>query len=118
MPARKAATKKRVAKRTPKRPAKRSAARPDLDLPSGWDLDKGGRSMSRAITTKDFLQAVEIVSAIAPVAEELEHHPDLHLERWNHLRICTWSHDAGGLTERDVRLAKRIDQELRARGWL
>lgn len=112
MPARKATTKTR-------KPAKRAvrSKRPDLEAPAGWKLDKGGKSLSLDLRTKDFLEAVEVITALAPVAEKQEHHPDFHLEKWNHLRITTWSHDVGGLTERDVALAKKINAELKARGW-
>ena len=72
--------------------------------------------MSRLVTTDDFLEAVSLINDIAPVAEALEHHPDLHLERWNRLRITTWSHDVGGLTDRDLRLARRVDEVLTKRG--
>lgn len=115
MSTRKAATKAR-------KPAKRAArsarpAKPDLQVPKGWSLDKGGKSISLEMRTKDFLEAVDVITALAPIAEKLEHHPDLHLEKWNHLRITTWSHDVGGLTERDVALATKVNEELAARGW-
>lgn len=110
MPARKATTRKTAKRARPKRP--------DLDVPKGWTLDKGGKSISLELRTKDFLEAVDVITALAPVAEEMEHHPDLHLERWNRLRIVSWSHDVGGLTERDVALARQINAELAARGWL
>ncbi len=72
-------------------------------------MDAGGKSMSYRVVTEDFLEAVAIINAVAAIAEELEHHPDFHLEEWNKLRITTWSHDAGGLTSRDRRLALRIN---------
>jgi 4a-hydroxytetrahydrobiopterin dehydratase len=77
-------------------------------LPDGWTLDRGGKSISYRVVAEDFLEAVSLINAVVPIAEELEHHPDFHLEEWNRLRITTWSHDAGGLTRRDERLAKRI----------
>ena len=46
-------------------------------------------------------------------AEELNHHPDLHLS-WGRVEAITWSHDAGGITERDFTLAARIDQAFSA----
>lgn len=71
--------------------------------------------MSLCLVTRDFLEAVEIINAIAPVAEAVEHHPDFHLEGWNKLRITTYSHDVGKLTSRDSRLARRINEALAAR---
>ncbi len=97
-------------KKKTKRPS--TAKGPGIKVPSGWRVDRGGKSMSLDIETKDFLEAVNLINAIAPIAEEIEHHPDFHLERWNHLRITTYSHDVGKLTERDARLAERISAFL------
>ena len=94
-----------------------AAKKPGIDVPKGWNVDKGGKSMSLSIETTDFLEAVGLINAIAPVAEELEHHPDFHLERWNQLRITTYSHDVGKLTKRDEALALRINQVLDRKGW-
>jgi 4a-hydroxytetrahydrobiopterin dehydratase len=103
--------------RKPVRPRKR-AKLPGISIPGGWKLDRGGKSLSLHVETKDFLEAVALINVIAPIAEETEHHPDFHLEQWNKLRITTYSHDVGKLTERDERLAKRISELLKARGLL
>ncbi|HEX9709115.1 MAG TPA: 4a-hydroxytetrahydrobiopterin dehydratase [Candidatus Thermoplasmatota archaeon] len=108
-----AARRKAVKRRA--RAKKRRPAGAPFQLPEGWTLDRGGKSMSFRVRTADFLEAVAIINAVAPVAEELEHHPDFHLEEWNKLRITTWSHDAGGLTARDLRLARRINEVLAGR---
>jgi len=97
---------------------KRRAKAPSISVPAGWKVDAGGKSMSLRLETKDFLEAVALINAIAPIAEEIEHHPDFHLEQWNKLRITTYSHDVGKLTDRDERLAKRISELLKARGML
>jgi len=91
-------------------------AAPGIKVPPRWKLDAGGKAMSLQLVTKDFLEAVNLINAIAPIAEEVEHHPDFHLESWNKLRITTYSHDVGKLTSRDERLAKRINEVLRRRG--
>lgn len=108
-------TKKRP-RRAAKARAARGKARPPFPLPPGWTLDKAGKSISLRVVTKDFLEAVSLINRIAPIAEDLEHHPDLHLETWNHLRITTYSHDVGKLTERDERLAQRITELLAKQG--
>lgn len=94
---------------------KRVAAIPPFPLPAGWRLDRGGKSISIELKTKDFLDALELFREVAAVAEDLEHHPDLHLTEWNRVRIATWSHDAGGLTKRDERLALRVTELLQRR---
>jgi 4a-hydroxytetrahydrobiopterin dehydratase len=86
-----------------------------IAVPAGWKVDKGGTSMSLRVEAKDFLEAVGLINAIAPIAEEVEHHPDFHLERWNQLRITTYSHDVGKLTKRDEGLALRINEVLARR---
>ena len=84
-------------------------------FPEGWSVDAEGKRVSRDVKTKDFLAALDLFAAIGEVAEELEHHPDLHLERWNRVRIVSYSHDVGALTDRDERLVARIDALLRER---
>lgn len=85
-------------------------------LPSGWRVEQDGKRASVEVETRDFVQAVDVINRIKDVAERLEHHPDLHLERWNHLRITTYSHDVGHLTDRDERLAGEIARVLSADG--
>lgn len=81
-----------------------------VKAPPGWRIE--GDRMLIDVKTKDFLAALDLFQEIGDVAEELEHHPDLHLEQWNRVRIVTWSHDVGGLTDRDERLATRISEVL------
>ena len=99
----------------PKRAPRKTKA-PPFAVPRRWSLDRGGKSMSLKLKTTDFLEAIALINQIAPIAEALEHHPDFHLEEWNKLRITTWSHDVGGLTSRDERLAKAINAALDAAG--
>lgn len=96
-----------------------SSTRPgsgSLSFPEGWSVDSGNKRAFLVVRTKDFMAAVGLVERIAEVAEELNHHPDLHLTNYRDLRIETTSHDAGSLTERDVRLAERIDALLKDAG--
>lgn len=72
-----------------------------------------GNSLRREIRTKDFMAAYTMVSALVPVAEALNHHPDLAFG-WGYLRITLTTHDAGGLTEKDHQLARAIDAALAA----
>jgi 4a-hydroxytetrahydrobiopterin dehydratase len=116
MPARRAS--KRGAARA--KPARKAAsARPrkvPIEVPEGWSVQRGGKRIARALETEDFVQAVDVINEIRDAAEELEHHPDVHLEKWNQLRIVTYSHDVGHLTDRDQRLAERINAILAKRG--
>jgi 4a-hydroxytetrahydrobiopterin dehydratase len=93
---------------------KRSKA--PIDVPAPWRLEKGGKRIFVEVKTKDFVEAVDLILEIRDVAERLQHHPDLHLERWNRLRIVSYSHDVGHLTDRDERLAQRVADLLAKRG--
>ncbi len=57
--------------------------------------------------TADFVSALELVNRIGAAAEEANHHPDLGLH-WGRVDVRLSSHDVGGLTQRDVRLARMI----------
>ncbi|HWU33548.1 MAG TPA: 4a-hydroxytetrahydrobiopterin dehydratase [Marmoricola sp.] len=59
--------------------------------------------------TGNFAKGLAFVNAIAAAAEEMNHHPDIDL-RYTHVQITLISHDVGGKTSRDVRLAQRISQ--------
>ena len=85
-------------------------------FPPGWKV--ANERVSIEVKTKDFLEALDLFGAIGEIAEELEHHPDLHLEQWNKVRIVSYSHDVGHLTGRDERLVARVDPLLRQRGLL
>nr|AIF06123.1 transcriptional coactivator/pterin dehydratase (PCBD, phhB) [uncultured marine group II/III euryarchaeote KM3_18_H05]AIF06395.1 transcriptional coactivator/pterin dehydratase (PCBD, phhB) [uncultured marine group II/III euryarchaeote KM3_191_F05] len=58
---------------------------------------------------RDFAAALEFVNRVAEIAEELNHHPDILLHGWNRVRITSWSHDVGDITDRDHALAGRIN---------
>lgn len=85
-------------------------------FPPGWQIDDSGKRVAIEVKTRDFLDALDLFQEIADVAEEIEHHPDLHLEKWNHVRIVSYSHDVGKLTDRDETLTTRIQEILRERG--
>ena len=74
---------------------------------SGWSLDDG--RLYREIKCKDFVEAFGLMARVALVAESMDHHPDWS-NSWNTVRIHLVTHSAGGLTELDFALAKRIDQ--------
>ena len=77
-------------------------------LPS-WSGD--GDGIHRTAELPSFRDAVAAIVAIADVAEEMDHHPDVDL-RWRTLHLNLVSHSAGGVTELDLELARRIDALL------
>lgn len=72
-----------------------------------WRRD--GATIVREIAASDFAAAVGVVNAIALLAEKADHHPDLLIYGWNKVRVTLSTHDQGGLTILDIRLAKQID---------
>jgi 4a-hydroxytetrahydrobiopterin dehydratase len=82
------------------------AATPD------WKLADDGKSISRKVNCKHFLEAMKLLNEIADVAESEQHHPDLHLTGYRHLRIDLMTHAIGGLSENDFIVAAKIDQIL------
>jgi 4a-hydroxytetrahydrobiopterin dehydratase len=77
------------------------------DLPF-WTRQE--RSIVREYAAPNFASVVGLVNAIAVLAEAMDHHPDLLIYGWNKLRVTLSTHDRGGLTELDFRLAKKIEE--------
>lgn len=71
-----------------------------------WELEK--KHIERTFEFDDFADAIDFVNAIAEVADEEEHHPDIDI-RYNKVRLLLSTHSKGGLTEMDFNLAERID---------
>jgi 4a-hydroxytetrahydrobiopterin dehydratase len=71
-----------------------------------WELEK--KHIERTFEFDDFADAIDFVNAVAEVAEEEEHHPDIDI-RYNKVRLLLSTHSKGGLTELDFALAERID---------
>lgn len=65
------------------------------------------QSLRATFSTPDFTTAAAFVARIAAAADEANHHPDVVL-RWGQVTVTTSSHDAGGLTQRDVDLAATV----------
>ena len=75
------------------------------ELP-GWRLD--GEHIRRSYRFRDFSQAWGFMSRVALLAEKQDHHPEW-FNVYNKVDIALTTHDAGGLSQRDVALAKAID---------
>lgn len=84
--------------------SKETLAVGDVELPDWrWILE----ALRAQFHTGDFAAGAQFVAGIAAIADEMNHHPDVDL-RYGHVSVVTTSHDAGGVTERDVELARRI----------
>jgi 4a-hydroxytetrahydrobiopterin dehydratase len=75
------------------------------DMPA-WTND--GVALSRELTFRDFRHAFAFMTDVARTADEMDHHPEWS-NVYNKVSIRLTTHDAGGLTEKDVTLARHID---------
>ena len=80
-----------------------------MDVPDGWTLDDGGKALLRTLKFADFSEAFGFLSRVALYAEKADHHPEF-TSVWNRVDFRLTSHDAGGVTERDVALAEAINR--------
>jgi 4a-hydroxytetrahydrobiopterin dehydratase len=72
----------------------------------GWERE--GDSIKKDFKLEDFKGSVDFVNRLTPVAEEMNHHPDLEIS-WNTVTVSISTHSEGGLTENDFELAGKID---------
>ena len=73
-----------------------------------WDYQAGRDAITRRFTFDDFSQAFAFMTQVALLAEKADHHPEWS-NVWNRVDILLTTHDAGGLSGRDIELAQAID---------
>lgn len=73
----------------------------------GWR--QNGKAIERTFQFTNFVQAMEFVNHIAEAAEAVNHHPDINIS-YNKVTLMLVSHDSGGVTQRDVRMAGKINE--------
>lgn len=72
----------------------------------GWERD--GDAIKKVFQLDDFKGSVDFINRLTPLAEEMNHHPDLDVS-WNKVTVTISTHSEGGLTENDFELAGKID---------
>ncbi|MGN7134156.1 4a-hydroxytetrahydrobiopterin dehydratase [Rhodococcoides corynebacterioides] len=75
------------------------------DLPD-WSRD--GNAITRTVTSASFLDGIDLVRRVADAAEAADHHPDIDI-RWTTITFRLSTHSDGGITDKDVTLARTID---------
>ena len=75
---------------------------------SGWVRE--GEVLAKNFRRKGWRDAIAFVDRVAIAADELDHHPDIHVERYRNVRITTTTLATGKLSDADVALARRIDE--------
>jgi 4a-hydroxytetrahydrobiopterin dehydratase len=73
----------------------------------GWQ--QNGKAIQRVLEFPDFKAAMQFVNKVADAAEQTQHHPDIDI-RYNKVVMALVSHDSGGVTEKDMRMAEKINQ--------
>ena len=79
-----------------------------LDELGDWDFDEARDALTRRFMFADFSQAFGFMARVALLAERADHHPEWS-NVYNRVDILLTTHDAGGLSARDVSLAREID---------
>lgn len=74
-----------------------------------WCLSSNGDSISRSFVCRNFKAALAVINAAGDVAENLAHHPDLHLTNYRNVEIRIFTHAVNGLTVDDFKLASALD---------
>jgi 4a-hydroxytetrahydrobiopterin dehydratase len=75
---------------------------------SGWTRE--GETLTKTFRMKGWKDAIAFVDRVAKTADELNHHPDIHVEGYRNVRITTTTHATKKLSDADVALARRIDE--------
>lgn len=78
------------------------------NLPA-WTEVQGRDAITRTFEFTDFNEAWGFMSRVALIAEQMNHHPEW-FNVWNKVEVTLSTHDAGGLTELDIKLAKKMDE--------
>ncbi len=92
------------------KPAKLSKRKTDQGLAklSGWKHERD--ALTKEFTLSSFTGAARFIAKIAPIANRMDHHPDLQLYRYKRVKIMLTTHDAGGITQKDFDLAAKIEK--------
>lgn len=82
-----------------------------MDVPDGWSLESSGKALVRTVKLKDFSETFAFLTRVAMHAEKVNHHPEF-TNVWNRVDFRLTTHDTGGVTDRDVKLAEAINRLL------
>ena len=80
-----------------------------MEIPDGWAISADGLALEKSIRFADFSRAFAFLTRVALHAEKVDHHPEF-TSAWNRVDFRLTSHDAGGVTDRDIALAVEIDR--------
>lgn len=84
-----------------------------IDRLNEWDYDDARDALTRSFLFADFSEAFAFMARVALLAEKHDHHPEWS-NVWNRVDILLTTHDAGGLSPRDVKMAEAVDRLLQS----
>jgi len=90
----------------------RNRIKEELAETGGWRLR--GKQITRIFVFGDFAEGMKFLNRVARLAESMNHHPDIDI-RYNRIKLNLTTHDEGGLTMKDFRLARKINKLVGAR---
>ncbi|WP_294124077.1 4a-hydroxytetrahydrobiopterin dehydratase [Sphingomonas sp.] len=79
-----------------------------MNPPNGWTPSEDNSALQRSFKFKDFSEAFAFLTRVAMHAEKVDHHPEF-TNVWNRVDFRLTTHDTGGVTPRDIELAKTIN---------
>lgn len=79
-----------------------------LEAPDGPAWELAGGQLVKSVSCTDFARALSFVNDVGRLAEEADHHPDIDI-RYSRVTLALVTHSAGGITGRDLELARAID---------
>lgn len=80
----------------------------DDALSQGLHWERADQELVKVRKGRDFADSLRFVNAVGELAESMDHHPDIDI-RWNVVSLRLSTHSAGGITAKDLELARRID---------
>lgn len=82
-----------------------------MKTPDGWK--EANDMLTREFTFGNFVETIEFVNKLVPVAEKAQHHPDIDIYGYKHVRVKFTTHDVGGkVTEKDYKLAGQVNEVI------
>lgn len=77
-------------------------------IDSGW-MKIDDLRLEKEFKFKNFKKALAFVNQVGDLAEKLQHHPDIFIHDWRFVKISLTTHEIGGISEKDTKLAAKID---------
>ena len=78
-----------------------------LNNVKGWKFEN--KQIGKEFELKDFKSALDFVNKVGAEAESMDHHPDILMHSWNRVKITVSTHSEGGVTDKDFKLAGKIE---------